>query len=968
MIIISFDWGTNMDNIIPEIREKINSIEDDFPEGVERPGIVRFNPEHLPSIVFNISTRTKGIDIRRLAEKDIVPEIEKLEGVADVELFGGWIRAVTCKIDLDAISKLKIPITRILQVFQGENISLPGGAVSLEDKHVVLRTLGEFQSLEDIGNVLVDYRGQVPIFLKEVAQISLSPLPREQFLRTGGYEGVQLEIRKQPGHNTVEVNTRVKDEIERLKYNLPPSLNVEIETDQSKSVLDSIGSVGTAAWQGGLLAILVLLFFLRNIRSTLIISVTIPVSVVATFSLMYFAGITMNILSLLGITVGIGMFVDNAIVVLESSFRKQLLGMGPMESAVIGTGEVARAITASTLTTVAVFFPLVFVEGIAGMLFRDLAYTISFALLVSLFMGLSLIPLFCSRYLKLHSYSTVNGSSPSPGSAGEHTEVSLADMEVRTGNRIIDGLSRFIQNGLKALDNYYERVITWAIHHSLDVILGAIVLLALSIGSILLLGMEFLPEADEGEFSISLETRVGSLYRDTEKKVIQVEEILKEILQHDMESLSSSIGRGGKLTGSSSRGSHFAIISVTLVGKDSRERSIWQIVSQVSKAVRAQVTDLRFQIQIEGMSALASVAIGEAAPLVVELSGHDLDEMYSHALRISAEMRKIKGCRDVEISHKPGKPELQLRVKRKEAAGLGLSPREIALTIRTAYKGATVSRYSLGGEDYDVVVLLREEDRNSLDRIKNLFFVNPAGIKIPLENVVSLVEEKGPISIERAKRSRTVKVTGALTGERALNRVMDDIRRRVGRLGAPPSGVSISYTGSEGQMKESFEGLFFALILAVVLVYMVMASQFESFLHPLIVMFSIPFAIVGLVAALLITNTTFSMIAFIGGIMLVGIVVNNAIVLIDYMNLLRKKGLPLEKAIIIGGRTRLKPILMTTFTTIFALLPSALGIGTGAELRTPIGRAVIGGLSTSTLVTLVLIPTIYWMVESRRRG
>jgi HAE1 family hydrophobic/amphiphilic exporter-1 len=962
VVIINFTWGTNMDTIVYEVREKLNTIEDDLPDTAEIPRIVRFNPEQLPCIVYNVTTRTEGMDIRLLVEEKIVPELEKIEGVARVGIFGGKIQAVTCKMDLDTISKLNIPIIQILKVFQGENVNLPAGSISLEDKYIVMRALAEFETIYDLENVLIDYRENVPIYLKDIAEIALDYLPQEEILRTGTFKGVQISVNKQPGHNTVDVNDRIKTKMEELKSVMPPSVIMEIGSDQSKSINESIGSLGNAAWQGGLLAILILLLFLRNFRSTFIISITIPISVVATFSIMNFAGISMNILSLLGITLGIGMFVDNAIVVLESIYRKQLSGHNPVEAANIGTDEVARAITASTLTTVSVFVPLLFLEGIAGLLFRDLAYTISFALLISLLMAISLIPVLCSRFLKLSSrakiiskYKNIEGLE----------DVSLADVEIKTGRKKIDNILNKIQKALQKLDRFYEKALTWALDHSYLIIISAVVLLVLSISSILLLGMEFIPEADEAKFSISVETKMRSTYEMTEKKVIEIEKIIYGIVGDDLEALSSKIGSGGSLTAISDTGSHLANISIRLVDKDQRDRSIWEIVREVNFEIKQKVTDVEITTKIEGMSSLANQAQGGSSAISIELSSERLEDMYQYAKEIAGKMETVTGCRDVEISYKEGKPELQLRVKRKEAVSLGLTPLEITLTLRTAYKGTTVTLFQTEEKNYDVVVMLKDEDRNSEERIKNLFFINPEGNKIPLENVVEIVEEEGPLSIERKNRVRTIKITGELSGETPLSQVMDSIRREIAGLGPVPPGIEISFAGSEEQMNESFQGMFFTLLLAAALVYMVMASQFESLLHPFIVMFSVPFAVIGLVFALLLTNTTFSLVAFMGGILLVGIVVNNAIVLIDYMNTLQKRGLSLKEAIILGGKTRLKPILMTTFTTIFGLLPTALGIGMGAELRSPIGIAVVGGLSTSTLITLILIPTIYFLIESK---
>ncbi len=967
MVVINFTWRTNMDTIVSEIREKVTAIEDDLPAAAERPAIVRFNPEFLPSIVLNVSSRTSGLDLRRLAEEVIVPELEKIEGVATVEVFGGKIAAVTCKLDLNSIRKLDIPILRILRVFEAENVNLPAGSISIEDRYIVLRALGEFTSLRDIENVLIGYKDTVAVYLGDVAEVSLGHLPREQFFRAESGEGVQLAVRKQPGHNTVDINRMVKEQIHRLRRKLPPSVEVKLQSDQSDQILNSIGSVARAAWQGGLLAVLVLLFFLRSIPSTLIISVAIPVSVVATFSLMNFAGISMNIVSLMGITLGVGMFVDNSIVVLESNFRKTLAGMPPGEAAVAGTAEVGTAITASTLTTLVVFFPLVFVKDFAGLIFQDLAYTVVFALFISLVMALTLVPVLCSRFLRLPRTHRVNNSGGSPDRNLADLDVSLADIEVHTGNRLVDGITGRIQEWLRRMDELYEKAIRWALEHTAAVILSAVFLLVISLASVALLGMEFLPESDEGQFAISMETRIGSSFQKTEEKVLEAEQIIRELAKEDLQSISTSIGRGGTMQGAAERGSHLSVLEIRLVDKDRRSRTVWQIINELSERLDRGVMDSRFRFSLQGVGALATTVTGDSEPIVVGISGDDLDRSYVYAQRIASRMERVQGVRDVDLSYKTGKPELQFRIKCKEATGLGLSPLEIAATLRTAYKGSKVSTFRGTDDKYDVYVILADADRNSLKGIQKLFFVNPLGETIPLENVVEVVQGIGPLTIGRENRTRIIEVTGALTGERALNRVMADIQEEVSGLGSVPPGIELSYSGSYQQMQESFRSLLFVLILAVALVYMVLASQFENLLHPLIIMFSVPFCIIGLVAALVVTGTTFSMMSFIGAILLVGIVVNNAIVLIDYMNRLQERGLSVREAIIRGGKTRLKPILMTSFTTIFGLLPMAIGVGAGSELRAPLGRAVVGGLLTSSFVTLILIPTLYWLVESRIR-
>jgi len=964
-IVVSFASGTDVDDMLPDIRAKLRNVEDNLPEGAESPQIFKYNPELLPTLRFTISTNTEGIDVRELAQDEIVPELQKLVGVGNVSIFGGKEKAVMCRLDIEEIGKRGIPISQIQQSFRADNISLPGGSVTLDGRYIMLRTVGEFKEISDIENVLVGYKGQVPIYLKDVAEISVSNLPQEEFLRADAKEGIILSIQKQPGYNTVQVNDRVKAKIEDLKPALPPSANINIQSDQSKSILESIGGVTQAAWQGGLLAIVVLLLFLRNIRSTLIISFVIPVSVISTFALMAAMGLTINIVSLMGITLGIGMFVDNSIVVLESIYRKQLSGESKHDSAINGTSEVGTAITASTITTMSVFLPLLFVEGIAGIIFNDLSYTIAFSLFISLAASLSLTPVACSKFLKLDE-SAVLHKPKEEMTEEELNDLSLADVHISTGNKFIDGISNTIQNWLIKLDNAYEKGIRLALKHSVTVIVSAVLLFGLSIGSILLLGMEFIPQTDEGQFSVSMETRLGVPYEYTTEKVKQTEQIIQKVVgKKNIKSLASQIGRASGSIGVSETGSNLATINVTLVQKDLRDISIWQAVNRITERANNEVMDVKFNFTIEGMSSLASSASGGSSPIVLELTGENLDNIYSYAQKLEDIIENTDGARDVEISHKTGKPELQFRVKRQQAFSLGLNPYEIASTVRTAFKGTEVSRLTLNETDYNIVLILNEEDRNSMDTIRNMFFINKQGTKIPFENVVSIEEAKGPISIQRKNRTRLINVTAALTGERALNRVVADIRQSINESASPPPNITLEVTGAAEEMESSFRDLMYALMLAVALVYMVMASQFESLLHPFIVMFSIPFAVIGLVAALLITGTTFNIIAFVGGILLVGLVVNNAIVLIDYINLLRKRGMNLKDAIVKGGKTRLKPILMTSTTTILGMIPMALGFATGAEIRAPMGRAIVGGLTTSTLVTLVLIPTLYWIIESR---
>lgn len=953
-VFVSFVSGTNLDLSINDINEALAGARSRFPEGTNNPIIVRYNANMLPSLRLNIYTESAGINLRELVEDEIAPELEKIRGVAQTVVFGGQEEVVQINLDLDALNSYGLSVSSVARVFQVDNINIPAGTIRLDQSNLVLRTLGKFRSIEDVAALQIGRRDTVPIYLGDVSSISIRAKDQNEFFFVGEREGVRVSIRKQSGYNTVQVNEAVLGKIESLMGSLPPSIKVEIQEDQAVQVRGSIGGVGESAWQGGLLAIMVLLFFLRNIGSTVIISGVIPISVIATFSLINFGGMTLNMTSLMGITLAVGMFVDNAIVVLESIYRKQLSGLDPEAAAIAGAEEVSTAITASTLTTMAVFVPMLFVQGLAGFLFRDLSLTISFSLGVSLLAALMLVPVLCAKFLRVPPVSEELRTKI----AQEHYELSLADVEVHTKSRLINRVSAAIQNFLRKLDGGYEKLLAKSLERWKLVLVVAVTLLAASLGTIALLGMEFLPEADEGAFSVEVETRVGAPFEYTTGKLREIEAIIRELSRPgEIGTIASLVGNGG---------SNYGTVDVRLNLKDDRSRSIWEISNEVMREVRARVVDVKTNLAIQGMAALATSVNGAAAPVVIRLKGENLEAMYYYGQRIADAMATVPGIQDPRVNYAFGKPELQFRIKRREAASLGLSPLEIASALRAAYNGLEAGTLTTeDGSEYDIQLILRPEDRNSLEKVSQITFTNPAGTPILLENVVELVEGEGPLNIQRINRTRYMDVVANTTGERALNRIVDDIRLQIDRLGAPPAGVELEMEGAASQMGESFSSLLFALVLAVALVYMVMASQFESFLNPLIIMASVPFSIIGLTAALLLTGTTFNILSFTGAILLVGIVVNNSIVLIDYYQTLRKKGLSVHDAILMGSRTRLKPILMTTSTTLLGLIPMALGFGAGAELRAPMGIAIVGGLMTSTLITLVLIPTLYWVVEGR---
>ena len=957
----NFAWGTDMDTAIADMRERLNTVSNRMPEGSERPMIYKYNPETLPFMTLSMRAGDEGVDLRRLAEKEIVPLLEKTRGVATVGVYGGKRTALIVKLDLDSLSSFQIAIPQILQVFKYDNVSLPAGSIVIDGRYLTMRTIGDFESPESVGDMLVGYKGGAPIYLRDLADVTLSSLPQDQYVRAGGNRGVYLSIRKQLGYNTVMVAKAVRARLAEAETTLPPSLHIDIQTDQSVSVEAAVRGVTDAAWQGGLLAILVLVVFLRSFRPTLIMATLIPLSVVSIFGPMLLFGYTLNITSLMGISLSVGLFVDNFIVVLETIYRKRLSGMDMRDAAIEGASEVGGAVLGSTLTNISIFIPMLFVQGFAGQIINDLAFTISFSNAVALIASITLLPMLSARFLKLPAGLALDERHAND----PYYELSLADVDVKTKNKVANAISSGIKGVLVRLDDGYERLIEWSLGHVAIVLGSAGFLLALSFASVLLLGMEFVPETDEGRFSIAAETVAGAPFERTEEIIASLEAIIRDRTGASLVAMTSQVGRGGGMTGIADSASNIGVIDVTLKAKDARKDSVWKIINDVEAQARREIMDARFVSQVDSISALANTAQGGGTPVEINLSGEDFAVMVPYAQRVLEVAESVPGTRSVQISYKEGKPELQFRVKRREASSLGITPFEAGVALRTAFYGTEVSRYSNEGEDYPIFVMLRDSDRSDPRKITRLFFVNQAGTKIPIENVAEIEEGSGPFAIQRRDRSRIVNVTAYLDGTRPLSAVNDDIAAGISSLGAPPPGVRQKTEGTGEVMNSAFGDLFVALMIAVALVYIVMASQFESLTQPLIIMFSIPFAATGMIGMLLATGTTFNMLAFIGAILLVGYVVNNGIVLVDYMNALRERGLPLRDSIIKGGRTRLKPIMMSIMTSIFSLVPLALGIGTGAELQAPMGRAVLGGLVTSTLVTLVLIPTLYWLAERK---
>jgi HAE1 family hydrophobic/amphiphilic exporter-1 len=930
---LQFDWGINIDEAANEIRTRLDRTRGTLPEGVLPPTIFKFDTSQFPIMFLAVSGDRDPRELRTLLEKDIQPRLERVPGVAAVDIRGGLRREIQVTLSVEKLRSYNLPVNQIVNVLRQENRNRPVGPMEEGNYEVLLRTHGEFQDVEQMRNVVVASRNGVPIYLKDIANVSDTHEEIRQIVRVDDKPGVRFSIRKQSGANTVLVAQKVREELKVLEKAFP-GISIWPIMDSSIFIQRSIDNVRTSAISGAILAIMILLLFLRNLRSTMIVSVAIPVAVIGAFSLMYFYGFTLNTMSFGGLALGVGMLVDNAIVVLENIFRHREGGMPHREAAIEGSSEVAAPIVSSTLTTVAVFVPLVFLTGMSGVLFKELSYVVSFSLLCSLLVALTLVPVLCSKYLRVR-----------PPDARAHPWM----------NKIVSVSGRM----LSWLDEQYQVAIRWSLTHRKSVVFGAILLFAGSVALVPLIGVEMMPETDESEIRVNLEFTPGTRVEVTDEISKRVEAIIRREVP-ETEHMLIEVGGGGWMSNSM----HVSEIRVQLVDKSKRNRSSQEIVNAIRPKLNIQ-PGMMVRARSSSNNMMMRRMGGEGGDRVsVEIRGYDMAVAADLAKRVKDTIDAIPGITDSNISRREGMPEMLITVDRTKAASLGLNASDIADTLETVIGGRRASQFRQEGEEFNILVRLNPEQRASIGQLPNITVLTPSGQAVPIGDLVKVQRREGPVSLERQDQERLVRVQAGYAN-RDLGSIMKDVDERLSGL-TMPSGFSIFYGGEYEEQQRSFKELLFSLILAIILVYMVMAAQFESLRDPLIILFSIPLAIIGISLMLFLTNTTFSMQAFIGTIMLAGIVVNNAIVLIDYTNTLRRRDkLLLRHAVELAGRRRLRPILMTTLTTVLALVPMALGVGEGAEVQAPMARVVIGGLTTSTLITLLFIPTIYTMIEER---
>ena len=937
---LSFAWGTDLAEAMDDLRTRLDRVRGRMPEDAEAMTIFRQDSNAAPIMSLGIEGDYDRVTLREIAENQLGPRLERVAGVAAVTTNGGLRRQIHVQLSKEKIAALELPVERIAALLRSENQNTPLGEVNQGERTYLLRSQSQFQSLDEIRNLVLMTRGGVPIYVRDVAQVVDTTEDVRSLLRINGRPGVRLSVQKQSGTNTVQVAEGIRAEIERINLEMP-NIRLNMLDDSSVYISRSIHSVQEHALVGAGLVTLIIFLFLRSFRSTLIVCTSIPISVVGTFALLYFAGYTLNIMTFGGLALGIGMVVDAAIVVLENAYRHMEHGKDRVTAAIEGSEEVWGAIVASILTHIAVFVPLLFLTGISSILFKQLSVVVIFSLLMSLLVAVTLVPVLCAYLLKL----------PTPveerkGFAGRAFTIS--------------------ENFFERMDEAYRRFLHRALAHRPTVLALGVASVVLAVVMFPLLNTELAPQTDEGVVTVSAELAAGTRIERTDAIMSRLEQMTQQYVP-EAQTLIASAGVGGP--GFGGGGTSRGFIQVFLVPKDERERSSDQIAFELRRQlsgipgviVRANASGGNNQL-----NRLMSGGQGNDSRMAVEIRGEDLEAGRRIAQDVQDLLQNTPGIADPRLARDEARPEMAVHVDRPKAALFGLNTTQVASTIRTNVAGTTAAQFRQGGYEYPIIVRLKQEDREQISDVNDVMINTASGVSLPVRNVMVIQSQLGPSQIDRKNQERIVMVNAE--PEIPLSEAVEAINARLPEI-SRPQGFAIGFGAEVEQQQKTFNELRLVLILALVLVYAVMASQYESLRDPFIIMFSVPTAAIGVVLALYLTNTSFNLQAYLGVIMLGGIVVSNAILLVDYTNILRRRdGMEIREAVEVAGRTRLRPILMTSLATMLGLVPMALGIGEGSELQVPLARVVIGGLLTSTFITLVFVPTVYTLFEEGWAG
>lgn len=931
---VTFTWGTDLDAAANDMRDRLDRVMQRLPEEADRPTLRKFDLASFPILSLGASSRLDPVQTRQIIENQVKYRLERVPGVAAVDIRGGLEREIHVNLDPAKINALAIPLDQIISYIREGNVNIPAGTIEKGNFEVTIRTPGEYTDLKQLEDTVIAIRQGVPIALREIATVEDSWVKITRIVRVNGEPGISLSVNKQSGKNTVEVARGVLEELQRINNDIP-QIKIIPTMDTSDYIQRSIKNVGSSAIYGGILAVIILLVFLRNLRSTTIIATTIPISIIATFALLYFSNFTLNIMTLGGLALGVGMLVDNAIVVLENIFRLRESGEMLERATIDGPEEVTAAIVASTLTTVVVFLPLVFVRGMSGVMFKQLSIVVGFSLLCSLAAALTLVPMLCARILP-------SASKDSPRRSA-------------LAGRMFETTGRFF----KRMENGYKKLLHVALEHRPFVVTSAVSAMAVSLIFIPFISAELMPTTDEGEVRVEAEMQVGTRLNLLDEKFSVIEQIVNASVP-EIKNVITTVG-GSSWHGT---GGHTGSVRIALKPQSQRSRSSEEIAADLRRKLN-NIPGTIVRTRAGGGLFILRMGTTQSDRVQVEIRGHDLQIADTLAKQVKGLVESVQGVTDARISRESGSPEELILIDRQKAADMNLTVAKIANALQTILSGTKAGYYRQAGDEYTILVKLRDAEKMSLSDILDLTLANSQGQPVVLKNVVSVGPRSGPVLIERKDQERIVTVSADISG-RSMSSVLSDIRELLRNVPLPRD-FTIGFGGDYEEQQKSFRELTLSCVLALVLVYMVMACQYESLRDPFVVMFSVPLAAIGVILMLFFTGTTFNVQSFIGCIMLGGIVVNNAILLVDHTNLLRRRdAMPIREAIEEAGRRRLRPILMTAGTTVIGLIPLGLGLGEGGEAQAPMARVVIGGLVSSTLITLVFVPVVYSIFERRR--
>ncbi|MEW9677597.1 efflux RND transporter permease subunit [Lentibacillus sp. L22] len=917
LVMMMFKNGTDLDQALIDVREKIDQVKGALPDDAGDPSVLRFNPEQMPVMWVGL-TGEDAANLTDVADEQLTPYFERQGGVASVSVEGGKEREIQLVLDQAKMQQYGITADTLVQALNGTNQSTSAGSVDKGNQDLQIRITGEFDSLEDIDQTIVQTENGTKIHVGDVAKIKDTFKAQGTKTLVNGEPSVVLSFMKKTDANTVDVADNIRDSMDEIKNQLPDGVDLNVLIDTSDFIKLSINSVVQNILLGGIISILVLLLFLKSIRATIVIGISIPIAIITTFALMYFTGETLNVLTLGGLALGLGMMVDSSIVILEHIFTYRQRGYSLFESATKGASEMAPAVIASTTTTVVVFLPMIYVKGIASDLFTPLALTVSFSLIASLIAAVTLVPMLSSKLLSK----------------------AMED----------NGRRYWFDRVLKRVNNAYVGVLKWVLGHRKSTIFGTLAAIIASLCLIPFIGAEFIPSSDEGQIQIQVEAPEGSSLDYTEGIVDKINDRLKSY-DDLMETDYAEIGNGE--LGLAAQG-NVATFNMQLVPASEREQTTTAIVQKIN----GDLQDIAgADIKVSAMDS----GVGMGNPVQIQLKGPEHEELSKLGDRVVDEISNIKGVYNPESSASEGVPQQTVTIDKEKAAMYGLTQEQISGQIQMLFTGQMATKYREEGHEMDVTLMYPEEENSTISDLENMTIQTPQGETIPLEEVAAFEEVQGPATLNRENQQPQINVTSDIV-DRDLASIVKDIETRLGDMNFP-DGYSYDIGGQAEDMADSFSDLAMALVFSIFLVYAVMAVQFENFLFPFIIMFSIPATVIGIVIGLLVTGLSLSIPAFIGIIMLAGIVVNNSIVFVDYINILRRKGIERYDAIIQAGPSRMRPILMTTLTTIFGMVPLAMALGEGAEIQQPLAVTIIFGLGVSSIFTLLLIPVVYTLFD-----